>query len=84
MVNYEDPSSVPTTGITDRAYFRSIAFHDPDGLTVEIATDAPGFTLDESVAELGRTLQPPPWLQPRRSEIERRLTPIAVRDPIGR
>jgi glyoxalase family protein len=77
-------SGVPTTGVTDRAYFRSIAFHDPDGQIVELATGTPGFTSDETEAELGRTLQLPPWLEPRRSEIERNLTPMTVRDPIGR
>jgi glyoxalase family protein len=77
-------SGVPTTEIKDRAYFRSISFHDPDGQIVEIATGTPGFTTDETEAELGRTLQLPPWLEPRRSEIERNLTPITVRDPVGR
>jgi glyoxalase family protein len=82
--DYLNASGVPTTEIKDRAYFRSIYFHDPDGHVVEIATDTPGFTTDETEAELGRTLQLPPWLEPRRSEITRTLTPIAVRDPIGR
>ncbi len=82
--DYLNANGVPTTEIKDRAYFRSIYFHDPDGHIVEIATDTPGFTTDEPMSELGRTLQLPPWLQPRRSEIERTLTPITVRDPIGR
>ena len=77
-------SGVPTTEIRDRAYFRSIYFHDPDGHIIEIATDTPGFTTDETQAELGRTLQLPSWLAPRRNEIERDLTPITVRDPIAR
>ena len=81
---YLNASGVPTTEIKDRAYFRSIYFQDPDGHIVEIATDTPGFTADESEADLGRTLQLPRWLQPRRSEIEQTLTPITVRDPIGR
>ncbi|HEX2280515.1 MAG TPA: VOC family protein [Thermomicrobiales bacterium] len=82
--DYLNASGVPTTEIKDRAYFRSIYFHDPDGHIVEIATDTPGFTVDETQAELGRSLQLPQWLQPRRNEIERSLTPITVRDPIGR
>jgi glyoxalase family protein len=81
--DYLNASGVPTTEVTDRAYFRSIAFHDPDGLIVEIATDTPGFTTDESEAALGRALQLPASLRPRRSEIERHLTPITVRDPIA-
>jgi glyoxalase family protein len=77
-------AGVPTTEIRDRAYFRSIYFHDPDGLIIEIATDTPGFTTDETESELGRTLQLPSWLEPRRDEIERNLTPITVREPMGR
>lgn len=82
--DYLSASGVPTTEITDRAYFRSISFPDPDGQLVEIATDTPGFTVDETEAELGRTLRLPFWLEPRRSEIERNLTPMTIRDPIGR
>ena len=79
--DYLNANGVPTTEIKDRAYFRSIYFHDPDGHIVEIATDTPGFTTDEPMSELGRTLQLPPWLQPRRSEIERlsRRSPSAIR-----
>jgi glyoxalase family protein len=81
--DYLNASGVPTTEIKDRAYFRSIYFHDPDGHILEIATDTPGFMADEPEAELGRTLQLPHWLQPRRSEIEQCLTPITVRNPVG-
>jgi glyoxalase family protein len=81
--DYLNGSGVATTEIEDRAYFRSISFHDPDGHIVEIATDTPGVTADETEAELGRTLQLPPWLQSRRSDVERNLTPLTVRDPIG-
>jgi glyoxalase family protein len=77
-------NGVPTTEITDRAYFRSIYFHGPDGHVIEIATDVPGFTKDEPESELGRTLQLPSWLEPRRSEIEQNLTPITLRESIGR
>ena len=77
-------SDVPATEIRDRAYFRSIYFHDPDGHVIEIATDTPGFTTDETLPELGRTLRLPPWLESRRDEIEGNLTPITVREPIGR
>jgi glyoxalase family protein len=68
----------------DRAYFHGIYLHDPDGHIVEIATGTPGITADESEADLGRTVQFPPWLRLRRSEIQRSLTPMTVRDPIGR
>lgn len=75
---------VPTTEIKDRAYFRSIYLRDPDGHVVEIASASPGFATDESVAELGRALQLPSWLEGRRLEIERNLKPLIVPDPIGR
>jgi glyoxalase family protein len=62
----------------DRQYFRSIYFREPGGVLFEIATDAPGFATDEAPAELGTRLMLPPWLEPRRVEIERRLPPINV------
>jgi glyoxalase family protein len=77
-------SGIATTDIRDRAYFRSIYLRDPDGHVVEIASETPGFTADESIEELGRTLRLPPWLEPRRREIEENLTPLAVPEPIGR
>lgn len=64
------------TDIRDRQYFRSIYFREPGGVLFEIATDPPGFAFDEAPAELGRHLMLPPWLEPRRREIERRLPPI--------
>ena len=64
------------TPVQDRSYFRSIYFRAPDGLLVEIATDTPGFTVDEAPSELGERLQLPPWLEPRRERIEAALTPL--------
>jgi predicted esterase/catechol 2,3-dioxygenase-like lactoylglutathione lyase family enzyme len=66
------------TDIRDRQYFRSIYFREPGGVLFEIATDAPGFAFDETPAELGTHLMLPPWLEGRRSDIERRLPPISV------
>jgi hypothetical protein len=77
-------TGLPTTEIMDRAYFHGIYLCDPDSLIVEIATSTPRITADESETELGRTVHFPPRPQPRRSEIQRSQTPIAVRDPIGR
>jgi glyoxalase family protein len=65
------------TAIQDRKYFRSIYFRMPDGLLVEIATDGPGFAVDEPADSLGHTLALPEWLEPERDEIERELAPIA-------
>ncbi|MFP3941752.1 MAG: ring-cleaving dioxygenase [Thermoanaerobaculia bacterium] len=58
------------TPVLDRQYFRSIYFREPGGVLFEIATDRPGFTLDESPDALGEALKLPPWLEPRRAEIE--------------
>ncbi len=64
------------TTVQDRKYFKSIYFRAPDGLLLEIATDSPGFTLDEDPADLGTDLQLPAWLEDRRDEIAARLTPL--------
>ncbi|MFZ5673128.1 MAG: ring-cleaving dioxygenase [Pseudomonadota bacterium] len=54
----------------DRNYFRSVYFREPGGVLFEIATDIPGFAVDEPVATLGRDLKLPRFLEPHRSEIE--------------
>ena len=64
------------TSIIDRFYFHSIYFHEPGGVLFEIATDGPGFTADEDVEHLGESLALPPFLEPRRKEIEAGLKPI--------
>lgn len=65
----------PTT-IQDRKYFRSIYFRMPDGMLIEIATDGPGFLVDEPTGTLGQDLSLPPWLEEERGTLERELTPI--------
>ena len=54
----------------DRKYFRSVYFREPGGVLFEIATDIPGFAVDESVESLGRDLELPTFLESRRKEIE--------------
>ena len=54
----------------DREYFRSVYFREPGGILFEIATDSPGFAVDEPVESLGRDLKLPPFLEARRKEIE--------------
>ena len=54
----------------DRQYFRSIYFREPGGVLFEIATDQPGFTIDEPLDSLGEALKLPPFLEPRRKELE--------------
>jgi glyoxalase family protein len=64
------------TPVQDRKYFRSIYFRMPDGILIEIATDEPGFAVDEPAESLGQGLSLPPWLEPERETLERELTPI--------
>jgi glyoxalase family protein len=64
------------TGQRDRSYFRSVYFREPGGVLFEIATDIPGFAVDEPVDTLGSSLKLPGFLEPRRSEIEAELPPI--------
>jgi glyoxalase family protein len=64
---------VHVTSILDRQYFRSIYFREPGGTLLEVATDEPGFAIDEPLLELGRALKLPPWLEPRRDEIAHML-----------
>jgi len=66
------------TAVQDRQYFHSIYFREPGGVLFEVATDAPGFLYDEPVAALGSALRLPPWLEPRRAEIEAALPAIAM------
>jgi len=66
------------TPVIDRTYFHSIYFREPGGVLFEIATDPPGFTLDESLEELGNQLRLPPWLEATRSQIEEVLPAIKV------
>jgi len=64
--------------VMDRTYFYSIYFREPGGVLFEIATDPPGFTLDESLDELGSKLCLPPWMEPSRAQIEKGLPPITL------
>jgi glyoxalase family protein len=67
---------VPSSGPIDRFYFRSLYFREPNGILFEIATDGPGFATDERLEDLGRSLALPPFLEPRRAEIEAGLRPL--------
>lgn len=71
-------AGLPVSPVMDRQYFRSIYFREPGGVLFEMATDPPGFTRDESLEDLGRDLQLPPWLESRRGAIERSLPPLGL------
>lgn len=67
----------PTEQI-DRFWFKSVYFMEPGGALFELATDGPGFAVDEDPARLGETLVLPPWLEPRRAEIETTLPELRL------
>ena len=69
---------IAITPVIDRHYFRSVYFNEPGGVLFEIATDGPGFAIDESPAELGTHLKLPPIHQANRVEIERVLPAIRL------
>lgn len=62
--------------VMDRNYFHSIYFREPSGILFEIATDGPGFAIDEPLEALGTSLKLPPAFEPMRAEIERVLPPL--------
>lgn len=67
---------IGSSGEIDRYYFRSLYFREPNGILFEIATDGPGFAVDEDPAHLGESVVLPPFLEPRRAEIVANLKPI--------
>ena len=71
-------AGMQVTEIVDRQYFTSIYFREPGGILLEIATDAPGFAIDEPLLELGRALKLPPWLEPDREQIRAALPVLQV------
>jgi glyoxalase family protein len=66
------------TPVIDRFWFKSVYFREPGGVLFEIATEGPGFGVDEDPARLGETLVLPPWLEPKRADIESVLPPITM------
>jgi glyoxalase family protein len=69
-------AGIATTPVIDRTYFHAIYFRSPGGVLFEVATDAPGFTVDEPLAELGRSLKLPPQHEHLRSTLEASLPPL--------
>jgi hypothetical protein len=69
-------AGVHVSPVKDRLYFHSIYFREPGGVLFEIATDGPGFLIDEPAETLGSALCLPPWLEPSRQSIEARLPPL--------
>jgi glyoxalase family protein len=78
MKRLAENHGIRTTDRKDRNYFRSLYFRQPCGVRFEIATDVPGFTVDEPVASLGQSLKLPPQYEPRRKDIEAVLPAIVT------
>jgi glyoxalase family protein len=70
----------PTPTI-DRFWFKSVYFKEPGGVLFELATDGPGFAVDEDVKHLGESLVLPPWLEAHRAAIEHELPPLSFDTP---
>jgi glyoxalase family protein len=70
------------TPVIDRFWFKSVYFREPGGVLFELATDGPGFAVDEDPAHLGETLVLPPFLEPQRAEIERVLPVLRMPDAV--
>jgi len=69
------------TPVIDRFWFKSVYFKEPGGVLFELATDGPGFAVDEPVDKLGETLVLPPWLEARRGEIEAAVPKLVAPAP---
>ena len=67
---------LPNSGKVDRYWFRSLYTREPNGVLFEIATEGPGFAVDEDAATLGEKVVLPPFLEPRRAQIVANLKPI--------
>ena len=67
---------VPSSGEVERYYFRSLYFREPGGNLFELATDGPGFDVDEPRETMGEGLSLPPFLEPKRAQIEANLKPL--------
>lgn len=74
----QEKSFYPTE-VRDRQYFKAIYFHEGGGILFEIATDPPGFTVDESLDRLGEKVMLPSWLESKREELEAILPPVEAR-----
>ncbi|MDH3497591.1 MAG: ring-cleaving dioxygenase [Gemmatimonadota bacterium] len=73
-----EAASLRPTPVIDRFWFRSVYFLEPGGALFELATDGPGFAVDEDARHLGERLILPPWLEPNRAGIEAALPPVAA------
>jgi glyoxalase family protein len=81
QIQWRDASlakGLQVTSVRDRNYFHSVYFREPGGVLFEVATDPPGFAIDESVPELGTSLRLPEWLEPERAVLESTLPKLTL------
>jgi glyoxalase family protein len=71
-------AGLDATPVIDRFYFHSVYFREPGGVLLEIATNPPGFTIDESKEDLGTHLVLPPWLESVRKDLVKILPPVRL------
>ena len=71
-------AGLDATPVIDRFYFHSVYFREPGGVLFEIATNPPGFTIDESEEDLGTHLVLPPWLESVREDLLKILPPVRL------
>ena len=71
-------AGLDATPVIDRFYFHSVYFREPGGVLFEIATNPPGFTIDESEEDLGTHLVLPPWLESVRKDLVKILPPVRL------
>ncbi|UAL48391.1 ring-cleaving dioxygenase [Sutcliffiella horikoshii] len=69
---------LPNSGEVERYYFKALYFREPNGILFELSTDTPGFSADEPLETMGEKLALPPFLEPKREEIEASLRPLEI------
>ncbi|WML38221.1 ring-cleaving dioxygenase [Neobacillus sp. OS1-2] len=69
---------LPNSGKVERYYFKALYFREPNGILFELSTDTPGFATDEPIETMGEKLALPPFLEPKRTEIEEKLRPLIL------
>ncbi|PFO08513.1 ring-cleaving dioxygenase [Bacillus sp. AFS076308] len=69
---------IANSGKVERYYFKALYFREPNGILFELSTDTPGFATDEPLETMGQKLALPPFLEPRREEIEANLRPLEL------
>jgi glyoxalase family protein len=72
------------TPVIDRFWFKSVYFLEPGGVLFELATEGPGFAVDEDPAHLGEALVLPPWLEPQRDAIVAALPSLSLPSPAAK